>query len=204
MDERVTRRHSMQTRCRTGDNATIDQPEFVGYVHDDDARETAIGANATVRAGTIIYGDVDIGDNLTTGHHALIREDTTIGDDVTVGSQVVIDGDCTIGSKVSLQTGVYIPRGTTIGDYVFIGPAATLTNDPYPVRIDRTLMGPVLEEGVSIGANATILPDVTIGEQSFVAAGAVVTEDVPPGRLAVGVPAETTKLPEELQRLNIC
>lgn len=194
----------METRCRIGDAESVDQPELVGYVHDESAEYATIGKRATIRAGTTIYAGVDIGDDLTTGHNALIREDTTIGDDVTVGSQTVIDGDCTIGSKVSLQTSVYIPRGTTIGDYVFIGPAATLTNDPYPVRIDRTLMGPVIEEGVSIGANATILPDVTIGEQSFVAAGAVVTEDVPPGRLAVGVPAETTRLPEELRRLNIC
>lgn len=194
----------MATRSQVGENTSIDQPELVGYVHDENAAGAEIGDGATIRAGTIVYADVTIGDNLSTGHHALVREETTIGDDVTVGSHVVIDGDCTIGSKVSLQTGVYIPRGTTIEDYCFIGPAATLTNDPYPVRIDRTLMGPVLEEGVSIGANATILPDVTIGERSFVAAGAVVTDDVPPERLAVGVPAETTQLPEELRRLNVC
>jgi acetyltransferase-like isoleucine patch superfamily enzyme len=86
---------------------------------------------------------------------------------------------------------------------VFLGPDAVLTNDSYPLRVDTDLEGATLGDDVSIGANATVLPGVTVGKGSFVAAGAVVTEDVPPHRLAVGVPAETRPLPEELDRGNV-
>jgi acetyltransferase-like isoleucine patch superfamily enzyme len=85
---------------------------------------------------------------------------------------------------------------------VFIGPNATLLNDPYPVRQEVELNGPNLRDGVSIGANATILPGVTIGEGSFVAAGTVVTKDIPPQSLVVGVPGKVRTLPEELRAGN--
>jgi len=181
--------------CDIAENATVG--------HDDGSgAKTVIGADATVRSGTIIYTDVEIGDRFTTGHNALVREDTVIGDDVLVGTNTVIDGGTTVGSHVSLQTGVYVPTNTTIEDNVFVGPRAVLTNDPYPVRTDAGLEGPTLREGASVAANATILPGVTVGEHAFVAAGAVVTRDVPANTLAIGVPAVHEPLPEPLQREN--
>ena len=189
-------------RSRIGEDCVIDERESVGYVHEEDADPAIIGDRARIRSGTIIYADVEIGDDFTTGHNALIREDTTIGDDVIVGTNTVIDGTTTIGSHVSLQTGVYIPTHTVIGDNVFIGPKAVLTNDPHPVRRDDELAGPTLEDGVSIGANATLLPDVTVGEDAFVAAGSVVTDDVPAETLAVGTPAEHRPLPDPLSEEN--
>lgn len=189
-------------RSQTGNDCVIDESENIGYVHDEDAAPAIIGDRARIRKGTIVYTDVKIGDDLTTGHNALIREDTVIGDGVIVGTDTVIDGHCEIGSHVSLQTGVYVPTHTTIGDNVFIGPRAVLTNDPYPVRQDAELTGPTLEDGVSIGANATILPDITIGEGAFVAAGATVTEDVPASTLAMGTPARHRDLPENLAAEN--
>lgn len=185
-----------------GDGTTVENGATINHDYDGSANETRIGRDATVRTGTIIYKDVVIGDRFTTGHYALIREHTTIGDDVLAGTQTVIDGYTTVGSAVSLQTNVYIPSHTTIGDRVFIGPSATLTNDPYPVRQDTDLVGPTLEDGCSIGANATILPGVTIGEDAFVAAAAVVIDDVPPGSLAVGVPARIRELPPHLDGVN--
>jgi acetyltransferase-like isoleucine patch superfamily enzyme len=101
-----------------------------------------------------------------------------------------------------MQTGVYVPPETEIADDVFLGPHAVLTNDPYPLRTDVGLAGPRLAEDVSIGANATVLPGVTVGERAFVAAGAVVTEDVPPDTLAAGVPAEHHPLPDRLAGPN--
>lgn len=185
-----------------GNDANIDDGATVGYMYADDVPPTTLGARATVRQGTIVYAGVEIGDDFTTGHNALVREDTEIGDDVVVGTDSVIDGTTTIGSHVSIQTGVYIPTNTTIGSNVFLGPKATLTNDPYPVRKDVDLVGPTIEDGASVGANATILPGVTVGENAFVAAGAVVTEDVPADTLAVGAPAEHRPLPEELEGGN--
>ena len=161
-----------------------------------------IGTDATIRRDTIIYEDVEIGDRFTTGHGALVREDTTIGDDVLVGTHAVIDGSCTIGDAVRIQTGVYLPTNTTVGDRVFFGPHAVLTNDPYPLRQETPLEGPTIEDDATIGANATVLPGVTVGERSFVAANAVVAEDVPPDTLAVGAPATHRPLPDTLEGGN--
>jgi len=161
-----------------------------------------IGDQARVRSGTVIYDDVRIGDDFETGHHVLIREQTVIGDDVLVGTGVVIDGHTSIGSQVRIQTGAYVPTATTIGDRVFIGPHAVLTNDRYPLRETAELAGPMIADDVSIGANSTILPGVTVGQGAFVAAGAVVTKDVPEQTLAVGTPARTEALPPQLQGSN--
>lgn len=191
------------TRSHVPESSTIDPGATVGYEYDHDAAPTVLGRDARIRDGTILYCDVEIGDNFTTGHDALVREHTRIGDDVVLGTKSVLDGHVTVGSSVSIQTGVYVPPESEIGDRVFLGPNAVLTNDPYPLRRQVELDGPVLEDDVSIGANATILPGITIGEGSFVAAGAVVTRDVPPGRLALGVPAKSRPLPSRLTGGNV-
>ncbi|WP_049923622.1 acyltransferase [Halopiger djelfimassiliensis] len=184
----------------SGTGCTIDDEATVGYGEFDEP--TRIGDDATIRAGSIVYGDVTIGDEFATGHDVLIRESTTVGDDVLVGTKTVIDGQTTIGSHVSLQTNVYVPTETTIESNVFIGPGAVLTNDEYPIRTDDGLDGPTIETGASVGANATLLPGVTVGENAFVAAGAVVTDDVPAESLAVGSPATTQPLPDPLEGPN--
>lgn len=182
-----------------GSRCQVDRSAILGRDHDaNETPETDIGDEAIIRSGTVIYGDVEIGDDFTTGHNVLVRENTSIGDNVLLGTNTVVDGACTIGSDVSVQTSAYIPRETEIGNAVFLGPAAVLTNDDYPVRTDEALTGPTIEDHVSIGANATILPGVRVGRGSFVAAGSVVVEDVPPETLAVGVPARHEPLPEHL------
>lgn len=186
----------------TDKQLSVSDDATVGVQYSDDSEPPQLGGGSVVRAGTIVYDDVIAGERLQTGHHALVREMTTLGDDVLVGTQAVVDGATEVGDSVSMQTGVYVPRETTIGDRVFLGPNATLLNDQYPVRTEFDLVGPRLEDDVSIGANATVLPGVTVGEGAFVAAGAVVTEDVPPETLAVGAPAETRPLPEQLQGGN--
>jgi acetyltransferase-like isoleucine patch superfamily enzyme len=190
-------------RFVSGTGCTIDDEAIVGYGYDgEDGEPTRLGDEATIRAGTIVYADVVAGDGFTTGHGALVRERTVVGDDVLVGTHSVVDGRTTIGSHVSLQTGVYVPADSTVGSNVFLGPHAALTNDAYPIRTESDLAGPTLEDGVSVGANATVLPGVTVGENAFVAAGAVVTDDVPPNTLAVGTPARTRTLPEPLEGAN--
>ena len=183
-------------------SCSIDEGATVGYSYDADGRSPILGADCTIRAGTIVYDDVVMGAGCSTGHNALIRELTEIGANTLVGTNAVIDGRTAVGANVSIQTGAYVPSHTTIGNDVFLGPYAVLTNDPYPIRQDVDLEGPTLDDGVSIGANATILPGVTVGERSFVAAGAVVTEDVPANTLAVGTPAAHRPLPTALQPPN--
>ena len=162
-----------------------------------------IGGNALIRANTIIYCNVSIGKNFQTGHNVLVRENTLIGDNVSIGTNSVIEGNSSIGNNVNIQSNVFIPINTTIENFVFIGPNAVLTNDRYPpFRKGNALKGPILRKGVSVGANAVILPGVVIGEGSMISAGAVVTKDVPDWKLAIGCPAEVVDLPEELKVLN--
>jgi len=167
------------------------QEEFAG---------TSIGKNAVLRSGTIIYCDVIIGDDFSTGHNVLIREHTTIGNNAAIGSSGVIEGTCTLGSNIRIQSMVFIPTHTTIGSGVFIGPNAVLTNDRYPPTGKPELKGPVIEDNVTIGANATILPGIRLGRGCAVAAGAIVTKNVPPGVLAIGSPATLRAMPREMVR----
>lgn len=165
-------------------------------------RGASIGDDAVIRPGSTVYCDVDIGNSLRTGHNALIRENTVIGDRVLVGTNVVIDGGCRIGSRVSIQSNVYIPTNTTIEDNVFLGPCSVLANDKYPIRVKYELKGPVLRKGASVGANSTILPGVEIGEGAMVAAGALVTKDVPAWSMAIGFPARVVPMPDWLKNPN--
>lgn len=181
---------------------TISPDATVGVDYDSDSSPPELGAGSVIRSGTVIYDDVAAGESFQTGHNALIRELTTLGDDCLVGTNAVVDGRSDLGDGVSLQTGAYVPSETTLGDRVFLGPHATLLNDPYPVRKDVDLEGPVIRSDASIGANATVLPGVTIGKEAFVAAGSVVVDDVPPETLAVGSPAESRDLPAEIEGGN--
>ncbi|HSA38094.1 MAG TPA: acyltransferase [Methanoregula sp.] len=186
-----------------GEGAQVFEPVTIGFPSRENLGKTGfsgttIGHHAVLRSGTIIYCDVIIGDNFQSGHNTLIREKTRIGDRTAIGTATVIDGNTTIGNDVSLQTMVYIPTNTTIGDHVFIGPNAVLTNDRYPPS--GSLEGPVVKTGAAIGANATILPGVCIGEGAFVAAGSIVTRDVPDHMMAVGTPARMKDLPQAMAK----
>jgi len=169
----------------------LGQTEFPG---------TVIGDNAVLRSGTIIYCDVKIGHHFQCGHTVLIRERTTIGDNTAIGTASVIEGNSTIGNDVRIQSMVFVPTHTMIGDGVFIGPGAVLTNDRYPPTGKPELKGPVLEDGVVIGAHATILPGIRIEAGAAVAAGALVTRNVPTGMMAIGMPARFRELPDSMRR----
>jgi acetyltransferase-like isoleucine patch superfamily enzyme len=194
----------MEYFAELGENYVIQENVVVGFKYKDGCQKTRIGSNAVIRAFTVIYADGVIGDDFKTGYSVLIREKTKIGKRVIIGTNTVIDGNVEIGNFVKLESNVYIPTRTRIGSYVFIGPGAVLTNDKYPQRLrdEYEPLGPILEDSVTIGANATILPGIRIGEGSMVAAGSVVTKDVPPWSLAVGVPAKFRPLPERLKERN--
>ncbi len=174
----------------------------IGLNYKKRSKTPIIGKNALIRSNSIIYNDVEIGNNFKTGHGITIREKTTIGDNVLVGTNTIIEGHSSIGNDVSIQSNVYIPTNTIIEDYVFIGPCACFTNDKYPIRVDFNLKGPVIKRGASIGANSTFLSNIEIGEGAMVAAGAIVTMDVPDYFLAIGAPARIKPLPKHLKKLN--
>lgn len=182
-----------------GEGAQLFEPITLGFPSRENLGKTGfagstIGHHAILRSGTIIYCDVIIGNNFQSGHNTLIREKTRIGDRTAIGTATIVDGNTRIGNDVSLQSMIYIPTNTTIGDHVFIGPNAVLTNDRYPPS--ESLTGPIIKTGAAIGANATILPGVTIGEGAFIAAGSIVTRDVPNHMMAIGTPARIKELPE--------
>lgn len=184
------------------ENAKIQENVTIGLKYKSRSKPPIIGKNAFIRSNTVIYDDVEIGADFKTGHGVVVREKTRIGDDVLIGTNSVIEGNCTLGNNISIQSNVYIPIKTIIEDNVFIGPCACLTNDKYPVRIDFDLKGPIIRRGASVGANSTFLSGVEIGEGAMVAAGAIVTHDVPSNYLAIGAPARIKPLPPRLRTLN--
>lgn len=188
-----------------GEGAKIFEPVSLGFpslerIDEYDYTGTVIGRNAIIRSGAVIYCDVVIGDNFRSGHNIIIREKTRIGDNTVVGNGVAIEGNCTIGDNVTFQSMAGIGEFSMIGDGAFIGPKATLLNDRYPPDRISKLRGPVIEENAVIGALAIVLPGITIGRGSAVAAGSVVTRDVPSGVLAIGSPARIRELPKEMKR----
>ena len=184
------------------ENFRIQNSATIGLSYRRGSKSPVIGKNSVIRSNTVIYDDVKIGNDFKTGHNVLIREKTTIGNNVLVGTNAVVEGNCKIGSNVSIQSNVYIPTESLIEDYVFIGPCACFTNDRYPIRTDYELKGPVIRHGASIGANSTFLSDIEVGEGAMIAAGAIVTRDIPPFYLAIGAPAKLRPLPPHFNVLN--
>jgi UDP-2-acetamido-3-amino-2,3-dideoxy-glucuronate N-acetyltransferase len=122
---------------------------------------------------------------------AHVLPQAVIGRDCNICDHVFIENDVVVGDRVTVKCGVQLWDGVTLEDDVFVGPNATFTNDrfprskQYPERFPRT----VIRAGASIGANATILPGIEIGQGAMVGAGAVVTRNVPPGVVVTGSPA---------------
>ena len=135
---------------------------------------------------------VKIGKNTRVWAFAHILPKAVLGEDCNICDHVFIENDVIIGDRVTIKCGVQIWDGITIQDDVFIGPNATFTNDKYPrskVYPDEFLKT-VVKKGASIGANATILPGIVIGENAMVAAGAVVTKSIPDFAIVKGNPAK--------------
>ena len=122
----------------------------------------------------------NIGENTNIWQYCVVLPNAKIGDNCNICSHCFIENDVVIGNNVTVKNGVYLYDGITIEDDVFIGPNATFCNDRYPKskNKDFKLEPIVIKKGASIGANATILPRVTIGEKALIGAGAVVTKNV--------------------------
>jgi UDP-2-acetamido-3-amino-2,3-dideoxy-glucuronate N-acetyltransferase len=147
--------------------------------------------------------DVDetavLGDRTTVWHLAQIRENARLGYDCIVGRGAYVGPGVVIGDKVKLQNYALVYEPARLEDGVFVGPAAVLTNDRFPRSVDVAgnlkrsedwlARGVVVREGASIGARAVILGGCVIGRWAMIAAGAIVTRDVPDFALAVGAPA---------------
>ena len=135
-----------------------------------------------------------IGEGTRIWAFAHVLAGAVIGRDCNICDHVFIENDVVIGDRVTIKCGVQLWDGVALEDDVFVGPNATFTNDPFPRsrRQPRAFSRTVVRQGASIGANATILPGLTIGRGAMVGAGAVVASDVPPNAVVVGNPATIT------------
>jgi acetyltransferase-like isoleucine patch superfamily enzyme len=118
-----------------------------------------------------------------------------IGRDGNICSHCFIENQVVVGDRVTVKCGVQLWDGVTLEDDVFVGPNATFTNDrePRSRNAKAKLLSTLVKKGASIGANATILPGLTIGEGAMIGAGSVVTKDVPPRTLVIGNPARVIR-----------
>ena len=152
------------------------------------ARDTYIHPSADIAA------DCHIGEGTSVWNNAQVRGGARIGANCNIGKDVYVDAGAVIGNRVKIQNGVSVYRGVTVEDDVFLGPHMTFTNDMYPraFNADWQITETLVKRGASIGANATVVCGNTIGEYAMVAAGSVVTRDVPGYGLVMGNPARLT------------
>jgi acetyltransferase-like isoleucine patch superfamily enzyme len=170
------------------------RPRAVGAIaREPTYRETArIGGGCSIGANAVIYYDVEIGDDTLIGDAASIRETARVGNGCVVGRSVVIDRDVEIGDGTKINFASSLAAKARLGKGVFFGQHVITTNDNALGRdgwSDELTAGPIIEDEAMIGANATLLPGVTIGRAAVVGAGSVVTKDVDPGVTVIGAPA---------------
>ncbi len=155
--------------------------------HLGDGTPLIIGDDSLIRSHSVFYESSSFGPNLNTGHHVTVREKTIAGAGFQIGTLSELQGDCTVGDYVRFQSNVFVGKTTTIGNFVWILPYVVLTNDPTPPS--DVLMGCTIEDYASVAAASVVLPGITVGHHSLVAAQACVTKDVPPNMVVAGVPA---------------
>jgi len=141
---------------------------------------------------TSLVATKKIGEKTTVWAFCNILEHASIGEDCNINDHVFIENDVVVGNNVTVKCGVQLWDGIRIEDNVFIGPNATFTNDKFPrsKKYPNKFLNTIVKKGASIGANATILPGITVGQNAMVGAGAVVTKDVPQNAIVVGNPAK--------------
>jgi len=154
--------------------------------------KTIVGNHSVIRSHTVIYAGNTIGSHFQTGNKANIRELNTIGNHVSIGTLSVVEHHVTIEDYVRLHTQVFVPEFCILKQGAWLGPNVVLTNAKYPQSPDAktTLVGCIIEKNAKIGANATLLPGITVGENALIGSGSVVTKSVDPNSIVAGNPAK--------------
>jgi len=159
-----------------------------------------LGKDVKVCAGAIVFAGAAVEQGAILGDQSFVRERSRIGAGSVIGRGSVVDNDVSVGARVRVQTSVYLTAGTVVEDDVFVGPGVTTTNDHTMSRHSGgdPPRGAVLRRACRVGGGAVLTPGVEVGEEAFVAAGAVVTRDVPARAVVMGVPARAIReVPDE-------
>lgn len=155
-----------------------------------------LGAGCSVGSHTVLMAGSTFGQGCVIGDGAGVRERCTVGERVVIGRAVTVENDTAIGARTRIQSGAYITAYVTLEEDVFIAPMVVTTNDNFMGRTEerfRHLRGCTIRRGARIGGGAHILPGIEIAEEAFVATGSVVTKDVAPRTLVMGVPAKPVR-----------
>jgi len=167
-----------------------------------DIGQLELGNDVKVCSGAVVFAGARVEQGSILGDQSYIRERSLIGAGSVIGRGSVVDNDVQVGERVKVQTSVYLTAFTTVEDDVFIGPGVTTTNDDAMGRHDpgMRLRGATLRRACRVGGGVVLTPGVQVGEEAFVAAGAVVTRDVPARAVVMGVPARVAREvpPEDL------
>jgi acetyltransferase-like isoleucine patch superfamily enzyme len=154
-------------------------------------RKVRIGADSSIGPHAVVYYDTEIGEHSLVGDHASIREQCVVGSFSVIGRCVNLNYNCRVGDRTKVMDGTQLTGNMVVGSDVFVAMNVTTANDNALGRdgYHDQLRGPTIEDGVTIGAGAILLPGIHIGAAAVVGAGAVVTRDVESGTTVLGVPA---------------
>jgi UDP-2-acetamido-3-amino-2,3-dideoxy-glucuronate N-acetyltransferase len=196
-------------RCSIEDHAVLGKrPRLARHSQaHGDVGVLELGAGASVGTGAVVFAGARVEADAILGDQCFVRERALIGAGSVIGRGSVVDNDVVVGARVRVQTDVYLTAFTLVEDDVFVGPGAITTNDDTMARHGGggdfeggrdSIRGATLRRACRVGGGAVLTPGVQIGEEAFVAAGAVVTRDVPARAVVMGVPARFVReVPDE-------
>ena len=189
--------------ARIQDGAVLGKPVALGPMSAaprSAAPGLEVGEGAVIAAGAVVVAGARIGRGAFIGDQAHVRERAVVGDQAAIGRGSQVDFDVTVGARVRVQSACYLAARSLVEDDVFVAPGVITTNDRHAARHgpDYELEGVILRRACRIGGGAVLLPGVEVGEEALVAAGAVVTADVPERAVVMGVPArQVREVPDE-------
>jgi UDP-2-acetamido-3-amino-2,3-dideoxy-glucuronate N-acetyltransferase len=205
IEENCVLGHHVVLRAGTklGNNVRVDDNTVIGkqplrskrsiFKSDKTYEPAKIGDDCLIGAQVVIYTGCEISNGVLLADSAAVREDVKIGEFTIIGRSCTVENFTTIGKKCKLETNSYITAYSTIEDYCFIAPGVVTTNDNYLGRTEerfKHFKGVTLRKGSRVGGGAVILPGIEIGEDALIAAGAVVTKNVPAKKIYLGSPAK--------------